>query len=211
MATKRASLRPLCECTRARDQLLAGAAFAEDQHRHVGRRDLLDHAAHLEHRVVGGDEPFERRAHLRLAAAGGSAARARAAGTRGSTMQPQHVRIDRLLVEIVGAERHGAHRVVAIGVAGDDDDPRVRREAQDFLERAHAFADAFGIGRQARDPAAPPRGSKRRSCASASSRSPAISTSYSSKLQRSCFCSADVVFDDQQAGFPFASARAVRS
>ena len=32
---------------RAREQLLAGAALAQDQHRHVGRRDLLDHAAHL--------------------------------------------------------------------------------------------------------------------------------------------------------------------
>ena len=56
MATKRAPLAAALRVHRARHQLLAGAALAEDQHRGIGRRDLLDHAAHLEHRVVGGDE-----------------------------------------------------------------------------------------------------------------------------------------------------------
>jgi hypothetical protein len=139
---------PALRVQRARDEFLARAALAQDHHRHVGRRDLLDHAADLEHRIVGGDQAFERRAHEIF----GELAVLffeRVQAERAADDEPQHVRIERLLVEIVGAVRNRAHRVVAVGVARDHDDTRVRRQAQDFLERAHAFADAFGVGRQA--------------------------------------------------------------
>ena len=64
--------------------------------------------------------------------------------------QPQHVGVDRLLIEIVGAERHGAHRVVAVVVAGDDDDLGLRREAAaSRCSVCMPSLDAFGIGRQA--------------------------------------------------------------
>ena len=41
------------------DQLLAGARFAGDEHRHVGLRDLLHPAIDLAHRVAGADDRAE--------------------------------------------------------------------------------------------------------------------------------------------------------
>ena len=43
----------------ARDQLLAGAGLAGDQHRDVGGRDLLDLAEHLLHRRRRADDLAE--------------------------------------------------------------------------------------------------------------------------------------------------------
>ena len=50
----------------AREDFLAGAAFALQQRRRVGRRDLLDRAANLQHGVAGGDDAIERRRAERL-------------------------------------------------------------------------------------------------------------------------------------------------
>jgi hypothetical protein len=88
---------------RTRHEFLASAAFAEDQHRGVRRRDLLDHAADLEHRIVGGDEAFHRRGQLRLAQL--AVLFFERVDVKGAPdQQPQHVGVDRLLVEIVRAE-----------------------------------------------------------------------------------------------------------
>ena len=132
---------------RARHQFLAGAALAEDEHGGVGRRHFLDAPAHLEHGVVGGDETLERRGRLRLEQHAVLPLE-RVHVERAAHQQAQHFDVDRLLVEIPGAERHGAHRVVAIVVAGDDDDLGGGIDAEDFRQRGHAFADAFRIGRQ---------------------------------------------------------------
>jgi hypothetical protein len=63
--------------------------------------------------------------------------------------EPQHIRIDRLLIEVIGAERHGLQCALAIGVAGHDDDLGLRRDAQDLGQRRQAFGDAFRVRRQA--------------------------------------------------------------
>ena len=68
---------------------------------------------------------------------------------RAAHQQAQDFGVDRLLVEIPRAERHRAHGVVAVVVAGDHDDLGGAVDAEDFRERGHAFADAFRIGRQA--------------------------------------------------------------
>ncbi len=44
---------------RARDQLLAGARFAANQNRHVGRRDLVDRLEHAHHRARSPDHVLE--------------------------------------------------------------------------------------------------------------------------------------------------------
>ena len=79
-------------------------------------------------------KPFERRGELRLAQLPVLLFE-RVDVERAADQQPQHVGVDRLLVEIVGAERDGAHGVVAVVVAGDDDDLGLRREAQDLPQR----------------------------------------------------------------------------
>jgi len=44
----------------ARQHLLAGAAVSEQQHRGVGRGDLLDRTAHAAHGVAHADDAFQR-------------------------------------------------------------------------------------------------------------------------------------------------------
>ena len=46
---------------RLRQQLLAGAALAEQQYRNVGRRDLFDVAQHLQHFRAARDDSVDRR------------------------------------------------------------------------------------------------------------------------------------------------------
>ena len=132
---------------RARQQLLAGAAFAEQERRHVGRRDLLDHAAHGEHDLAGRDDAVERRSvDLQLQA---TVLRFELGDVeRPVDEQLERVGVDGLLVEVVGALADGRQRVLLVAVAGDDDDFRVRRELEDLAERQQAFLDAFGPGRQ---------------------------------------------------------------
>ena len=60
----------------------------------------------------------------------------------------QRVDVDRLLIEIVGAQAHSLHRVALIAVARDDDDLRERRELEDLAQRREALADAAVVGGQ---------------------------------------------------------------
>ena len=46
---------------RAREQLLARAAFAEQQRGNVGGRDLFDHVTHTQHALACRDNAVERR------------------------------------------------------------------------------------------------------------------------------------------------------
>ena len=133
---------------RLRQRLLAGAALAQQQHRHVGRRELLDVAAELQHRLVGGDDPLDRRACRH---------RGKAAVLVLQPMQvetalddrAQHLELDRLLAEIVGAEADRLQRGPVLAIAGDDDHLGLGRDAQYFLQRGQAFGHAIRIGRQA--------------------------------------------------------------
>ena len=63
--------------------------------------------------------------------------------------QPELVDVDRLAVEIIGAERDRLERAFARAVARGDDDLGVGLDGEDFGQRGEAFAGAVGIGRQA--------------------------------------------------------------
>ena len=140
-------------------------------------RDLLDHAQQPDHHasLVPRTPSIGER--------GAAAARLAVLGLE--LVQPegalddeaQHVDIDRLLEEIVGAERDAAQRVLAVLVAGGDDDLGVGRELAQRLERGQAFAGAVGIGRQAEIDDRHRRRASPRASASASSRVLASSSS----------------------------------
>ena len=103
--------------------------------------------------------------------------------------QLEHVRIDGLLVEIVGAETDGLDRVLLVELAGHHDHLGGRGDLQGLEQRGHALGDALGVGRQPEilqhDRRLVPAhgGDGRRP------RSAAVTTSYSSKHHLSCFCS----------------------
>src|SRR5690606_15190906 len=133
---------------RAGNQLFAGPAFSQNQHRNVGRAELLDHAANAKHCFVGCNQTVKWSAELRLAQH--AVLLLELMHVEGAAHDElQHLCVDWLEVEIVGPKRHRAHRIVAIMVTGDDDDFGLRREAQYFAQRLHAFLDTFRIRRQA--------------------------------------------------------------
>ena len=68
-ATKGPALRALAACSAARDQLLAGAALAGHQHRHVAARHAPDGLEGLEQGRAAPDQPLARRAAARDLAA----------------------------------------------------------------------------------------------------------------------------------------------
>jgi hypothetical protein len=112
-----ARVRPAVVVQATRDQLLAGARLAGDQHVRVGRRDVQDQAPQRDH---GGRAADELRVD-RLAAG--------QPGTQRHDLEPQAapleraaddvvqaVGAERLLEEVVGAQAHGldGHRDVAV-------------------------------------------------------------------------------------------------
>jgi hypothetical protein len=62
--------------------------------------------------------------------------------------QAEHVDLERLGKEIIGAESDGAQRVGAIVLAGEDDDLGVGRQRQDLFEQFETLGDRIGVGRQ---------------------------------------------------------------
>ncbi len=103
------------------EKLLAGAAGAEQHHRHVGRGHALDGSADLEHFGRGGDDRSEHRRPARLLQP--PVLRLDPVKMKGPRDdQPELVDIDRLPVEVIGSERDGLHRAFAGAVAGCDDD-----------------------------------------------------------------------------------------
>ena len=91
-----------------------------------------------------------------------------------------------------------------------DDDARVRREAQDLLERAHALAHAFGVRRQAEilqhDRGLEAAHLRQRLLAIARDEHFVFVEAPAQLLLQ-----ADVVFDDQQPRLSVTSARQFRS
>ena len=133
---------------RLRQHLLAGAAFAKQQHGDIGRRDLLDGAQRPRHLRARRDDAVDRRARRQLDQ---PAILALELGELRGALEhvAQQIDIDRLLVEIIGAERDGAQRGLVILLACRDDDLGLGRGRKDRLERDHAFAHRVGLGRQA--------------------------------------------------------------
>ena len=61
--------------------------------------------------------------------------------------QAQNIDVNRLVIEIVRAQTHGAHGVDSISMFRDDDDFGMRRERDDFLESAESLVDVLLVGR----------------------------------------------------------------
>ena len=132
----------------AGEGLLAGAAFAEQEHGDVGGGEAFDGAADLQHRVRRGDDTLDR---------GGALDFGEAAVFVLQFVQPQGAFDDGaqerdvggLFAEIIGAGGDGTKRVHAVAVAGGDDDLEVGVEFDQRVEGGEAFRDAVGVGRQA--------------------------------------------------------------
>src|SRR6185503_5918845 len=96
---------------RARDQLLAGAALARDEHGRVARRDLLDRLAYDCHLVAAADELGELRVGLAaeivdLRVGLAPAALGRAHLERALDLELDDLGLDRLGDEVERAELH---------------------------------------------------------------------------------------------------------
>ncbi len=131
----------------AREQLLAGAALAEQQHRHVGRREPLDVPA--ERSIAGSrvSRPASGSCMLTLCRTRFSRCRPASRNAR-SIDEVEQLGLERLRVEIVGAEADRLDRVRAVVLAGDHDDLRVRRDRQHLGEQREALGRAVRVRRQ---------------------------------------------------------------
>ena len=139
---------------RARHQLLADAALAPDQHGGVGRRRLLNRAAHRGQRRRVADD---------LVLLLGVAAIALVLGLEpprvdGVADRDQHaLALERLLDEIKRAEPRRFDRGGDVGVAGDDDDRRDLDEVPQLLQHfeavhaRHLDVEEHQVGRLALD------------------------------------------------------------
>ena len=130
----------------AGDQLLAGAALAQDEHAGVGAGDAFEGLCHLLHlrraENEAGHPPVGEGAQRTVLLLQLEHAR------RALHDQLEDVHVDRLGNEVEGAAPHGADRHRAIGVAAKDDDLGLRGVRQDGVEDYQPFRGAVGIGRQ---------------------------------------------------------------
>ena len=154
---------------RPRDQLLAGAVLAVDQHAAVGRRRHRDLLAQLAHRVALADHrlvPVDagaQRAVLRLEAA----LPQRVADDEHGLLERQ-----RLLDEVEGAQLDRADRRLDVAVAGDQHDLRVDLPLAQAGERRQAVHagqpdvehDQIDGAARERDRGSPRRSTRPRRC-----------------------------------------------
>src|SRR6478735_1531559 len=133
---------------RAREQLLAGAACAEQHGRHIRIGDPLDRLSDLEHFRRGGDNRAKdgaRDTRFQTPVLGFDFVQVE----RPRDDQPKLIDVDRLFVEVVSAHPDRLQRAVARPVPGRDDNLRVGLQPEDFLERCEALLRSVRIGRQA--------------------------------------------------------------
>ena len=133
MATKGPSARGLSACKRTREQLLAGAALAFDEHRRVARRRALQRERDLLQARIFADD-LRRAAPLReflleQDVLGGQAT----LRERPLDEQQEVIGVDRLGQEVERAVLHGRDRVLDAAVRGHHDD---RQVGVDLLRRA---------------------------------------------------------------------------
>ncbi len=122
---------------RPRDQLLAGARLAQQQHGHVARRDPPDQLEHALHRRAAADDPLA----VGPRAAGEAArAAAPAARDRGPQRLDQRRRVERLLHVVERARAHRGDRPRAAAVRRDDDRRRRPAPHRQLLEQRRAVA-----------------------------------------------------------------------
>ena len=133
---------------RARDQLLAGAALAGDQHAVARRRDALDQREQLAHRRGGAQQLLEATAGLRLALPRRTRSLEMMQVTRALHDHAELLDVDRLAVIVERAQADGVERHGLLAVARDHDDLAARVAPHDLGEHAHALAGAARIGRQ---------------------------------------------------------------
>ena len=125
----------------ARDQFLAGAALAPDQHRHRRRRKLLHHTAGTHH--AGISRQHSRQGHglalqLQLAILLFQIRQAE----RPVDDVAQQIHVQWLLTEVVGTRGHGIQCVVAIGVARDHDHLGMWRQRKHLTQCREPFGYA---------------------------------------------------------------------
>ena len=106
----------------ARDQLLAGAALARDQHDRVGRRDLHDARQHVADRLRAADDVLEVVALLELLGEELNLAVQAPALERLRHLHEQLLLAERLLDVVEGADAHGLDRALDRAVGGHHDD-----------------------------------------------------------------------------------------
>ena len=131
-----ATVAPLVD--RARDDLLAGAALAGDEHGGVGRRDALDQVVCLLHRGALPDEGVESRQPSRLQAQPLHLLAQAAVRRRPVDRDREDVELDRLVDEVVGAHADGSDRRVEAAERGEHDDGHVGAAAHDALAKLEA-------------------------------------------------------------------------
>ncbi len=132
---------------RVSQALLARSTFAEQQHGGVCRSEPFDHPAHPQHRLTGSHDTVQRSLgpqtlaldiFLQLIYA------RRTLDHRG-----QHVRVDRLLAEVVRSHLDRSQGVFAALPPRHHDDLGPRRDAMDRGDRRETLLDTIGIRRQA--------------------------------------------------------------
>ncbi len=119
---------------RARHQLLAGAALAQDQHRMRAVRRLGDDAVKLLHLRRAADDRAEAFLGLDLLAQDAVFAGELQMPDHALQQQPKLFQVERLGDIVVGAVLHRLHRRLHGGVAGDDDDHGLRTAALDLAQ-----------------------------------------------------------------------------
>ena len=123
----------------ARDDFLAGAAFAEQQHRGLGGRHARDLVVDLLHRGRAADQAAEA-AHAAQLVAQRADLRAQLAALRHAREHRlQALQVDGLGEVVGGAEAQRLDRALDARVAGDEDGLD-RRAVLEVLEEVHAAA-----------------------------------------------------------------------
>ena len=117
--------RPLAErVQRAREQLLAGAALAFDEHRGVGRRGAVQRCQHPDQRRVRPDDLRRAAPHRQLLLQEEVLGQQPPLLERARDQEQEVVRIDRLGQKVEGAFLHRGHGVLDATVGGHHDDGR---------------------------------------------------------------------------------------
>ena len=168
---------------RARDELLAGARFAGDEHRRARLRQAADRAKHLLHRRRLAEDLG------RVRDVGGRRRRVPRLVERAPNQRHRVVDVERLRQVFERAALERGDRAVEVRVRGHDDDRHLRMALLHLVRAARApIRPACGCrtpapaARRARAPAAP-RTPKRTSCTAMPSRASAFSSTQ--RIERS--------------------------